>query len=401
MAEVFGAFLTVGLTAFGGPVAHLGYFRREFVERRRWLDEPLFAHLVAFCSILPGPTSSQVGLLIGMVRAGPGGGLAAWLGFTLPSACALTAIAFALRTVTELTGRTTPGWLTGLLAGLTSAATAVVADAFLRMTHTLCPDRTTRTIGIVSATAALGLAAAGGWQWVPIALGAAAGARFCSPATVAASSAADLPLAVPRGVSAACAALFALLVGVAIWGARQSGAMLFLATILRAGALVFGGGHVVLPLLQSLVPAGLVTQSDFYAGYGATQAMPGPLFTFAAFLGAIDASALHGATGAAVATVLIFTPSFVLIFALLPLLGALRSNRAATGALRGANAGVVGLLGALLYSPLLLALGTSPWRIAIALGAYALVAVWRTPPWIAVVLAAAAGAAAGAATALG
>jgi chromate transporter len=394
MRNVFLAFLRLGLTSFGGPIAHIGYFRREFVERRGWIDERLFAHVVAFCSVLPGPTSSQVGMIVGLVRAGPAGALAAWLGFTLPSAIALSAFA-ALLTALESNVRTTPAWLNGMLAGLGAAATAIVAQAVVGMAKTQCPDQVTRTIAAAAAVVALALAAGPSWQWVPIVAAALAGTAFCSRAVAAAEAA--LPIALPPAASRAAALIFiALAAGAALVSSRSSTGF-FVATVVRAGALVFGGGHVVLPLLQGLVPAGLIAGRDFYAGYGAAQAVPGPLFTFAAFLGAANHSPLHGAFGALVATILIFVPSFLLIFALLPVLDALRANPAAAGALRGANAGVVGLLAALLYSPLLLTLGTSLWRVSIAAGVFTLVAVWKAPPWIGVALAAATGAGAAAA----
>jgi chromate transporter len=396
MRNVFLTFLRLGLTSFGGPIAHIGYFRREFVERRGWLDERLFTHIVAFCSVLPGPTSSQVGMIVGLLRAGPAGAIAAWLGFTLPSAIGLTLFALLLTSL-EGTAATPPAWLAGLLAGLGAAATAIVGQAVLAMAKTQCTDRVTSTIAAGATALALALAGGSVWQWVPIAAGALTGLLFCSRGAPPPAEPGALPLALPRAAAAAAALLFIALAAAAALVANRSATGFFLATVVRAGALVFGGGHVVLPLLQALVPAGLISGRDFYAGYGAAQAVPGPLFTFAAFLGAANHSALHGLPGALTATVLIFVPSFLLIFALLPVLGALRANPGAAGALRGANAGVVGLLAALLYSPLLLTLGTSVWRIAIALAVFTLVTFWKTPPWIAVASAAATGAAAAAA----
>jgi chromate transporter len=397
MRDVFLTFLRLGLTSFGGPIAHLGYFRREFVERRGWIDERLFGHIVAFCSILPGPTSSQVGMIVGLVRAGPGGAVAAWAGFTLPSAIALTLFAYFLTGVEAASG-TTPAWLAGMLAGLGAAATAIVAQAVLGMARTHCPDRITQTIAVGSAALAFALRDGATWQWVPIAAGALAGAALCTGGLAPeAVQAAEVPLAIPRAAALSAGVLFAALAGAAAFAAQRSPAGFLLATIVRAGSLVFGGGHVVLPLLGSLIPAGLIAPRDFFAGYGATQAVPGPLFTFAAFLGAANRSSLHGALGAVVAVVLIFLPSFLLIFALLPVLGAVRSIPAAAGALRGANASVVGLLAALLYAPLILSLGTSVARIGIALGAFALATVWKVSPWIAVAIAAGAGTAAAAA----
>jgi chromate transporter len=383
MREVFLTFLRLGLTSFGGPIAHLGYFRREFIERQHWIDEALFAQIVAFCSILPGPTSSQVGMIVGLLRAGPGGAFCAWLGFTLPSAVVLE----------RATPGTNPAWLTGALAGLTAAATAIVAQAVLGMAKTQCADPPTQTIAAGAAALAVACARAPALQWLPIAVGALCGAVFLSRTVQvrAAATPAAFAIAVPRGVAAAAAVLFVTLVLVVVEGAHRSPTGLFLGTIVRAGSLVFGGGHVVLPLLQSLVPAGVISARDFYAGYGAAQAVPGPLFTFAAFLGAANRSPLHGAPGAAVATGLIFLPSFLLVFALLPGYGLLRANRAAAAALRGANAAVVGLLGALLYSPLIVGLGSSVWRIALALAVFVLVAAWNAAPWIAVIAAACTG----------
>jgi chromate transporter len=382
MRDVFRAFLHLGLTSFGGPVAHLAYFRHEFVERRRWIDAALFGQIVAFCSVLPGPTSSQVGIVVGYRRAGAGGALAAWLGFTLPSALAMTALG-ALLTAVEAGGTQPHPWLDGLLAGLTAAATAVIAQAVLAMAKVQCPDRPTQTIAAGAAMLAVALSGAPVFGWLPIAGGALAGAVVRARAAVGPSGEPRLSIAVPRAVAATAGGLFlAIVAAVAVTGPAPAG--VFAATIVRAGSLVFGGGHVVLPLLQTLVPAGLVGSRDFYAGYGATQAMPGPLFTFAAFLGFVNRSPLHGWPGAAAATALIFAPAFCLVFALLPGLRALQANVAAASALRGANAAVVGLLSALLLS-LVDELGRSPLRVALAVGAFALLTSWRAAPWIVVV----------------
>jgi chromate transporter len=396
MGEVFRTFLRLGLTSFGGPTAHLGYFRREFVERRGWIDAATFAALVAFCSVLPGPTSSQVGMVIGLIRAGAGGALLAWVGFTAPSAIVLTAFALALRALESgHAGLTESGWFTGLLAGLTAAAAAVVAQAVLALARTLCTDRETKTVALGAAILAIALGDAAGLQWLPIALGALVGALFLhgrEPLDVPA-----LPLAVPRGVSIAAAVVFAAAVALVIAPLRDAGpAFALLTTTVRAGSLVFGGGHVVLPLLQGLVSDGLVSSRDFFAGYGVTQAMPGPLFTFAAFLGAIGDSPLAGIPGAVAALLAIFIPSFALIFALAPVWNRLRSAPRAGATLRGAGASVVGLLAAVLYHPVLTSLQASAAGIAIALAAFALIDVWAIAPWIVVLASAALGAAAGA-----
>jgi chromate transporter len=396
MVEVFQVFLRLGLTSFGGPIAHLGYFRREFVERRAWLDEATFAAVVAFCSVLPGPTSSQVGMLIGTMRAGAGGAFFAWLGFTAPSAIAMTLIALALHALETRGNATAGGWFTGLLGGLTAAAAAVVAQAVLSLARTLCTDRETKTIAFGATILAIAIGGSAGLGWLPIALGAAVGALFLRGhgPTIAAPA---LPIRVPRGVAIASGAVFALVVALLFvpqWLAAPPLALL--ETIVRAGTLVFGGGHVVLPLLGTLTTSGLISQRDFFAGYGAVQAMPGPLFTFASFIGAANVSSLNGIPGALVATVAIFVPSFALIFALAPVWDRLRSLPAAAAALRGANASVVGLLGGVLYYPILTSLATNPAGIGIALAAYALIAVWMFPPWTVVVASAVLGAIAGA-----
>jgi chromate transporter len=392
--EVFLTFLRLGSTSFGGPIAHLGYFRREFVERRRWIDEPTFAAIVAFCSVLPGPTSSQVGMLVGLVRGGPGGALAAWIGFTAPSAIALAAFALALHAAEGQGDLARSGWFTGALAGLTAAAAAVVAQAVLSLARALCTDRETQTIAIGAAILAIALGSTAGLQWLPIVLGAAAGAAFLRRpgATI---DVAPLPIRVPPPVALAAAILAGAIVAWLLIPVSVAPAVRLLATIVRAGTLVFGGGHVVLPLLQGLIGDGLIAQRDFFAGYGAVQAVPGPLFTFASFLGAANASPLHGITGAVVATIAIFVPSFALIFALAPVWNALRAAPAAAAALRGANASVVGLLGGVLYNPVLTSLETDVARIAIALAAFALVQIWKLPPWVVVVACAATGALAG------
>ena len=364
-------FLRLGCTSFGGPIAHLVYFRRTLVERLGWIDEEGYARIVAFCTVLPGPTSSQVGMLLGLVRGGPAGALAAWLGFTLPSALLMGALGILL----SRAAAAPPPWLGGLLDGLFAAAAAVVAQAVLGLSTSLCPDRPTRTLALAAAACALLLRAWPGLGWLPIALGAAAGAVWLH---AGAPTAAMLPLRVPRTIAALAAVVFAVLLALTL---TPGGAVIaLLATLVRAGALVFGGGHVVLPLLQTLVPQHLLTERLFFAGYGAAQAMPGPLFTIASFVGAANDSPLHGALGALVATVTIFAPSFALLFALAPVWNRIAALPRAGGALRGANASVVGLLGAVLYDPVLLALGSGPLRPAIAIASFALIALWRVSP---------------------
>jgi len=382
--EVFTTFLRLGVTSFGGPIAHLAYFRRTLVEERRWLDEAAYVRIVAFCSVLPGPTSSQVGMLIGLIRAGPAGAFLAWLGFTLPSAVLMAAVAAALG---GIEGHDPPAWFAGLLDGLFAAAAAVVAQAVLGLAGSLCTDRPTKTIALAATILTLGLRPLPGLQWLPIILGLAVGALFLHDGRIPAE---PLPVRVPRAVAIAAGALFVLLVSLTLLPRTPITA--FVATIVRGGSLVFGGGHVVLPLLQTLVADGLIGAREFFAGYGAVQAVPGPISTFAAFLGYANRSPLHGALGAVVATVLIFLPSFALIFALAPVWNRLSTYPRAAGALRGANAAVVGVLGAVLYDPIIVSFGTNWPRIAIALAAFALIGVWRVAPWIVVLCAAGIGA---------
>jgi len=383
--EVFTTFLRLGSTSFGGPIAHLAYFRRTFVEERRWLDEATYARIVAFCSVLPGPTSSQVGMLIGLTRGGPLGAFLAWLGFTAPSALAMTAFAAALGGAER---HAMPPWFGGLLAGLFAAAAAVVAQAVVGLAASLCTDLPTKLVAVAALAVTLALRPYPGLQWVSIALGALAGAVLLHAPGLRADA---LPIRVPRPFAVAAGCAFVAVV--AATALPKTPTVAFLATVIRAGSLVFGGGHVVLPLLQSMVHERLITAQNFFAGYGAVQAMPGPLNTFSAFLGYANISPLHGIAGALVAIVLIFLPSFALIFAVAPVWNRVAVQPRAAGAVRGANAAVVGLLGAVLYDPVLRSLGTSPVRIAIALTAFAAITAWRVAPWIVVIAAAALGAA--------
>jgi len=386
--EVFATFLRLGCTSFGGPIAHLAYFRRTFVEERRWLDEATFARIVAFCSVLPGPTSSQVGMLVGLTRGGPLGAFLAWLGFTAPSALAMIALAAVLGGAER---HQTPPWFGGLLAGLFAAAAAVVAQAVVGLAGSLCNDLPTKTIAIAGMAVTLALRPFPGFQWVAIALGALAGALALRAPELRHDA---LPIRVPRPVAVGSGVVFVAVL--AVTALPKTATVAFLATLVRAGSLVFGGGHVVLPLLQSMIHDGLITAENFFAGYGAVQAMPGPLNTFSSFLGYANLSPLHGIPGALVATVLIFLPSFALIFAIAPVWNRVAGAPRAAGAVRGANASVVGLLGAVLYDPVLLSLGASWVRIGIALAAFAAIAVWRVAPWIVVVAAALLGALLGA-----
>jgi chromate transporter len=382
--EVLAVFLRLGLTSFGGPVAHLGYFREEFVRRRHWLDDASYADLVALCQFLPGPASSQVGLAVGLARAGYAGALAAWIGFTLPSALIMALVGYGIGAF-DLAG-------SGVLRGLKAAAVAVVAQAVLGMMRTLAPDRPRATLAVVAAIAALAVPSSLG-QIGAIALGAVVGMMALRDGGEIAPGA--LPLAVTRAVATVLLVLFfALLVGLPLLAAAVpvQGLKEF-AAFYRAGSLVFGGGHVVLPLLQaSVVPPGWVTEDAFLAGYGAAQALPGPLFTFAAYLGTVMRLPPSGAIGALICLVAIFLPSFLLVIGALPFWDALRKRPWAQSALTGVNAAVVGLLLAALYQPVWTVGITSAEDFALAIAAFLLLFMWQTPPWLVVIFSAAAGA---------
>jgi chromate transporter len=383
--EVLAVFFKLGLTSFGGPVAHLGYFRDEIVARQGWVDDDTYADLVALCQFLPGPASSQVGIALGTARAGTLGGLAAWVGFTLPSALALALFALGLGAVGDVSGA---GWLQGLKI----VAVAVVAHALWGMATKLCPDRLRATFAIIAAilmliwptaiaqVAVIGAAGLVGWR----VLGGEAPA-----------GAARVSIAVPGWLAMASWVLLPLiLLGLPFVSALSgSNAVQLFDSFFRAGALVFGGGHVVLPLLeQAVVPNGWVPADVFIAGYGAAQAVPGPLFTFAAFLGAASTVPPNGWFGAALATVAIFLPSFLLLWAALPFWNRLRAAPGVQAALRGINAAVVGLLLAALYTPTFTSAVRAPLDLALALGAFALLMFWKAPPWLVVLLSALIGA---------
>lgn len=383
--EVLGVFTRLGLTSFGGPIAHLGYFRDEFVVRRKWLDDRTYADLVALCQFLPGPASSKVGIAVGLSRAGYLGALAAWFGFTLPSALALVLFAYGLSALGDVSGA---GWIHGLKV----AAVAVVAQAVLGMMRTLAPDRERATLAVVAA--AIVLAVPSGWGQIDaIVLGAIFGLGFLRSA--APVDHVSLPLKVGRRAGAVFVALFfVLLVGLPLLAvAMPSHAVTLFEAFYRAGSLVFGGGHVVLPLLQaSVVPPGWVSNDGFLAGYGAAQAVPGPLFTFAAYLGAAMGPEPNGWAGAALCLIAMFLPSFLLVLGPLPFWEEIRKQPAAQAALRGVNAAVVGLLLAALYNPVWTAGITSGRDFVLAIAAFLLLFMWRTPPWLVVILSAAGGA---------
>jgi chromate transporter len=383
--EVLSIFARLGLTSFGGPVAHLGYFREEFVTRRRWFDDRVYADLVALCQFLPGPASSQVGIAIGLSRAGYLGALAAWIGFTAPSAAALILFAYGVSALGDVSGL---GWIHGLKV----AAVAVVAQAVLGMMRTLAPDRERATLAVAAAAIALVVPSALG-QIGAIVIGALVGLWL--PRTTAAVDHVSLPLKVSRTAGAVFLVLFfVLLVGLPLLAAAvPSHALIVFEAFYRAGSLVFGGGHVVLPLLQaSVVPPGWVSNDAFLAGYGAAQAVPGPLFTFAAYLGAVMQPSPNGWGGAILCLVAVFVPSFLLVLGALPFWEELRKRSAAQAALRGVNAAVVGLLLAALYNPVWTAGITGGGDFVLAMMAFLLLFMWQTPPWLVVILSAAGGA---------
>lgn len=381
--SVFLIFLRLGLTSFGGPIAHLGYFRDEFVIRRRWLSERSYADLVALCQFLPGPASSQVGLALGLSRAGYRGALAAWLGFTLPSAIALMLFASSLSHYGNLDS--------GVLQGLKIVAVAVVAQAVWGMARTLCPDRLRVTLMGISAAVVLMLPFI--WsQPLVLLMAGLIGVLLIKPSIDEQPD--DLPTNVSRRTGSWVLTLFfALLIGLPLLAALIPSQMLVLVdSFYRVGSLVFGGGHVVLPLLQAeTVQAGLLDTDTFLAGYGATQAVPGPLFTFAAFLGtAMETAAPAWLTGL-LCLVAIFLPSFLLVVGALPFWAQLRHNLRTRAALAGVNAAVVGILLAALYQPVWTSAIKAPQDAALALTALIALVFWKVPPWLVVIATAACG----------
>ena len=375
--EVFRTFLKLGLTSFGGPIAHLGYFREELVVRRKWIDEASYTDLVALCQFLPGPASSQVGFSLGVLRGnGLLGGLAAWLGFTAPSAFVL--LAFALGAA-AFTGPLAEAFLHGLKL----VAVAVVAQAVWGMTRTLTPDRSRAAIAL-AAIAVVIIATGSFGQIAAIALGAIAGLGLCRGEAKANSGQLRFPVS-RRGAAAALVLFAALFLIPLIVGVGNQPVALFEA-FYRSGALVFGGGHVVLPLLQAeVVTPHWVTNETFLAGYGLTQAMPGPLFTFAAYFGAVMQPTPNGVAGSAIALVAIFLPGLLLVYGMLPFWDDLRTGQTMQAAMRGANAAVVGILGLALYNPIWTSAVLTPRDFVFALGGFLLLTVWKAPPWIVVV----------------
>jgi chromate transporter len=381
--EIFRVFLRLGLTSFGGPIAHLGYFRAEFVERRRWLSEQSFADLVALSQFLPGPASSQTGFGVGLLRGGLAGGVAAWAGFTLPSAILMLLFAYGAGSLAD------SPLGAGLLHGLKLVAVAIVAQAVMGMARSLCPDRIRASIATVALTVTL-VAPSSSVQLAAIVAGGLVGLLMCEASVEAAIDVRLIP--VSRRAGLAClVAYFALLA--AAFSPTPAGALALFCAFYRSGALVFGGGHVVLPLLRDAVTApGWVPDSVFLAGYGAAQALPGPLFTFAAFLGAVAIIPPHGIAGAAIALLAIFIPGMLCLIGALPFWSALSANPRARAAMLGTNAAVVGLLGAALYNPVWTSAVRDPIDFAIAVAAFVFLIAWRAPPLLVVTLSALAGA---------
>jgi len=376
--EVFLAFLRLGLTSFGGPVAHLGYFRDAFVARRRWLSDGAYAEVVALCQFLPGPASSQVGMAIGLQRAGWLGLLAAWVAFTMPSAILLVAFALGASSLVDVAG-------TGWISGFKAAAVAVVAIAVIAMARTLAPDAKRASIAGLALVGVL-LFPHPAAQVVAIVVAGIIGVLWLREPAI--TDDAPLTIRVGRPAAIVCLGVLALLlIGLPILATVTQDPTLRLVDLFtRAGSLVFGGGHVVLPLLGAeTVPTGLVSADAFLAGYGAAQAVPGPLFTFAAYLGAVMGSGPSGLLGAAIALVAIFVPSALLVVGALPFWARLRTSRLARRALMGVGACVVGILAAALYDPVFTAGVTSVPALCIAVVAFVVLAAWKAPAWAVVI----------------
>ncbi|QTH46658.1 chromate transporter [Cohnella sp. LGH] len=371
--EVLAVSTKLGLTSFGGPIAHLGYFHDEYIRRRKWMDERSYADLVALCQFLPGPASSQVGIGIGVIRAGLLGGLIAWLGFTLPSVIALVLFAFLLQGF-DISGA---GWIHGLKI----VAVAIVAQAVHGMGQKLTPDRGRVTIAVLAASVTL-LWQTAFSQILLLAVAGIVGMTLYRKTTLPQTESLSVP--VSRSFAALCLAVFfgllILLPLIREWVITDWVSLFD--SFYRSGSLVFGGGHVVLPLLErEVVPSGWVGKADFLAGYGVAQAVPGPLFTFAGYLGAM----INGVAGALIATAAIFLPAFLLIAGALPFWNSLRTNSNVQGALTGINAAVVGILLAALYNPLWTTAILAPVDFVLALVLFLMLVFWKMPPWIVVV----------------
>ncbi|MCD9112963.1 chromate efflux transporter [Bradyrhizobium japonicum] len=378
-------FFKLGLTCFGGPIAHIGYFRDEFVVRRKWIDDHAYADLVGLCQFLPGPASSQVGFSIGLMRAGYLGALAAWTGFTLPSAALLVLFAYGAGELSGPIGA-------GLLHGLKLTAVAIVAQAVWGMARNLCPDRERASIAVAAALIIL-FSTASIAQIGAIVLGGLAGWWLCRSQAPAPSGHVEILVSRIVGLTT-LGIFFVLLAGLPVLRSLSgsSGVALFDA-FYRSGALVFGGGHVVLPLLrEAFVAPGWLSDDAFLAGYGAAQAVPGPLFTFAAYLGTVVSAEPHGLAGAALGLVGIFLPGILVLLGALPFWDSLRKRASAQAVMRGVNAAVVGVLGAALYDPVWTTTVHTGKDFGIVLVGFVLLVAWRAPPLVVVAFSAAAGA---------
>jgi len=379
LLTIFLVFLRLGFTSFGGPIAHLAYFRDEFVSRRNWIDERAYADLVALCQFLPGPASSQVGIGIGLARGGLLGAFVAWTGFTMPSAFALIAFGYGVIAYQDIIN-------SGVLHGLKVVAVAVVVQAVWGMARNLCPDAKRATLAVLAACAVLA-APTPLAQISVIVIGGFAGFVFFRAETP--RELVPLGINVNRRLAVASLLLFFLgLIGLPILATvYPSHTLALIESFYSSGSLVFGGGHVVLPLLQTeVVPSGWVSNDAFLAGYGATQAVPGPLFTFAAYLGAVLEPVPNGLAGGLICLAAIFVPSFLLVVGVLPFWDSLRRAQAMQTALLGINAAVVGLLLAALYNPVWTSAILSHSDFGLAIGAYTLLVFWKLPPWLVVIL---------------
>jgi chromate transporter len=377
--EVLLIFLRLGLSSFGGPIAHLGYFRDEFVARRKWLDEQAFADLVALCQFLPGPASSQTGFSIGLMRAGYLGGLAAWTAFTLPSAIALVLFAYGAGKLGGPLG-------SGLLHGLKLVAVAIVAQAVWGMARSLCPDRERASIAAVAAVIVLWSASSVA-QIAAILIGAIAGLWLCRDAPPPPTGRIAIPVSRGAGFVFLTVCAMLLVAALLLNGRTPLAGFDVFAAFYRSGALVFGGGHVVLPLLrEAFVAPGWVNDDAFLAGYGAAQAVPGPVFTFAAYLGAVLKTEPNGLTGAALGLFGIFLPGLLILMGMLPFWDAFRMRLGAQAVMRGVNASVVGLLGAALYNPIWTTSVKGPLDVALALVGFVLLVAWRAPSFVVVLI---------------
>ncbi|MDR4947111.1 chromate transporter [Neobacillus cucumis] len=378
--EVLKVSTRLGLTSFGGPIAHLGYFHEEYVKRRKWLDEKNYADLVALCQFLPGPASSQVGIAIGIGRAGLLGGLMAWLGFTLPSAIALMVFAWVLQGLNILHA----GWLHGLMI----VAVAVVAQAVWGMANKLATGKIRSTIAIISAAITL-LIPTSIIQVLIIIVSGFIGWKFFKGNTTQKIEPMHIPISRKTGITfLALFFVFLIVLPLLRLGIHNQGLAMF-DSFYRAGALVFGGGHVVLPLLQQdVVPTGWVTNAQFLAGYGAAQAVPGPLFTFSSYLGFVSKPYPNGVIGSILALIAIFLPAFFLVAGALPFWNILRSRPGFQSALSGINASVVGILIAAFYNPVWTSAIKTPYDFCLAIIAFALLMIWKLPPWIVVIISA-------------